>query len=128
MIGNFNAGMNTFFDWNIALNSEGGPNHASNFCEAPIMCNIETGTFEKRLSYYYIWHFSHFIAPGAKHIASTTFSGEVDAAAFQNGDGTMIVVLLNSVPVTRKLFLRICNQVIEVSLEGDSIASVEIVL
>lgn len=126
MIGNFNAGMNTFFDWNIALNSEGGPNHAHNFCESPIMCNLEKGTYEKRLSYYYIWHFSHFIAPGAVQIATTTFSSEVGAAAFQNPDGTLVAVLLHNSSNPRRAFLRLNGQLIELALEANSIASVEI--
>jgi len=126
MIGNFNAGQNTFLDWNIALNSEGGPNHAQNFCDAPILCNIESGTFEKRLSYYYIRHFSQFVAPGARHIATTAFSNEVEAAAFRNPSGKIVVVLTNNVSVSRTVYLRLDGQIIEVPLDADSIASVEI--
>ena len=39
MIGNFNAGMNGYMDWNMLLDEKGGPNHVNNFCAAPIMCN-----------------------------------------------------------------------------------------
>jgi glucosylceramidase len=126
MIGNFNAGMNTFLDWNIVLNSEGGPNHAQNYCDAPILCNTKTGAFEKRLSYYYIWHFSHFIERGARQISTTTFSTEVDAAAFRNADGRMIAVLSNNSAVSRCVFLRLEGSIIKVLLPADSIASVEI--
>jgi glucosylceramidase len=126
MIGNFNAGMNTFLDWNVALKSNGGPNHARNFCDAPILCNTGTGTFEKRLSYYYIRHFSHFVTPGARHIATTSFSNEVEAAAFRNPNDSIIVVLTNNVGVSRAVYLRLDGQIIEVPLASDSIASVEI--
>lgn len=37
MIGNLNEGMNTFFDWNLILDQEGGPNHVKNFCDAPYL-------------------------------------------------------------------------------------------
>jgi glucosylceramidase len=126
MIGNFNAGQNTFLDWNIALNNNGGPNHAQNFCDAPILCNTETGTFEKRLSYYYIRHFSRFVAPGAKQIASSTFSNEVKAVAFQNPDGKIVTVLLNSSPKKCCVFLRIYGQIIELPMEADAIITIEI--
>ncbi len=126
MIGNFNAGMNTFFDWNIALNSEGGPNHAGNYCEAPILCDPEKGTYEKRLSYYYIWHFSHFIAPGSKQIASTTFSTAVEAAAFQTPDGSLVIILLNNTSDLHRVYLRANGEVIEFVLAADSIASLKI--
>ncbi|MDD4311477.1 MAG: glycoside hydrolase family 30 beta sandwich domain-containing protein, partial [Eubacteriales bacterium] len=126
MIGNYNAGMNTFLDWNIALDTNGGPNHAQNFCEAPILCDPKTGAYEKRLSYDYIRHFSRYITPGARHLSTTTFSTEVDAAAFLNPNGSIVVVLLNLASVSRIVYLRISGQVIHVSLEGDSIATVEI--
>jgi glucosylceramidase len=126
MIGNYNAGMNTFFDWNIALDEVGGPNHAGNFCEAPIMCDTKTGLFEKRLSYYYIWHFSHFIAFGAKQVSSTVFSGEIDAAAFRNPDDSIAVVLSNNTPLPRTVHLRMDGKIIKVPLGADCIASVEV--
>jgi glucosylceramidase len=126
MIGNFNAGQNTFLDWNIVLDSDGGPNHAQNFCDAPILCHIETGTFEKRLSYYYIRHFSRFVAQGAVHIATTSFSSEVEAAAFRNPCGRIVVVLTNNVRFSRTVYLRLNGQIVEVPLDADSIASVEI--
>lgn len=126
MIGNYNAGMNTFFDWNIALDSDGGPNHAQNFCEAPILCNTKTGAYEKRLSYYYIRHFSHFIIPGARHLSTTTFSTEVDAAAFRNPNGKIVAVVTNNASVSRTVFLRLEGHIIELPLDADSIASVEI--
>ena len=128
MIGNFNAGQNTFLDWNILLASDGGPNHAKNFCDAPILCNTETGAFEKRLSYYYIRHFSRYVAPGALHVATTTFSNEVAAVAFQNPDGRIVAVLLNSSSRARCVYLRINGQLIELRLEADAISTVEITL
>ena len=126
MIGNFNAGMNTFLDWNIALDEFGGPNHAKNFCEAPILCDTKKGTYEKQLSYHYIWHFSHFVEPGATHIASTRFSEDVDASAFLNPDGSIIAVLLNLLPTQKDIFLRMQGNIVPVSLAGDSICTVRL--
>lgn len=34
LIGNYNAGINNFVDWNICLNEEGGTNSAKNICSA----------------------------------------------------------------------------------------------
>jgi len=126
MIGNFNAGMNTFFDWNIALNSFGGPNHANNFCEAPLLCDTDRGTYERRLSYHYIRHFSCSVTPGARQIATSTFSNAVEAAAFQNPDGKIALVALNNSSAPRTVFLRLSGQLIELALDADSIATVEV--
>ena len=104
IMGNLNAGVSASFDWNLFLDAEGGPNHVGNFCAAPIMCNPGEDTFEKRLSYYYIGHFSRYVEPGAVRVGMTRYSDAVEAAAFLNPGGERVLVLLNKsdkeVPVT----------------------------
>lgn len=104
MIGNFNAGMNGYMDWNLLLDEKGGPNHVNNYCAAPIMCNPKEDTVEKRLSYYYIGHFSKFVKRGAKRIAVSKYTDKLDVTAFLNPDGERVVVIMNksdaSMPVT----------------------------
>lgn len=95
MIGNFNAGMNGYIDWNMLLDEKGGPNHVGNFCAAPIMCNPKDNTVEKRLSYYYIGHFSKFIKKGAKRLAISRFTDKLDVTGFINPDGERVIVVLN---------------------------------
>ncbi|MBR5261364.1 MAG: glucosylceramidase, partial [Oscillospiraceae bacterium] len=58
ILGNLNAGICGSIDWNLLLDSEGGPNHVGNFCEAPLMLNVEASDFEIMSEYYYIGHFS----------------------------------------------------------------------
>lgn len=95
ILGNLNAGISGSIDWNLLLDSKGGPNHVGNFCEAPVMLNADGSDFAVMSEYYYIGHFSRHIAPGAVCLGSSTFSGDVEAAAFQNPDGTKTAVLLN---------------------------------
>lgn len=104
ILGNLKAGISASFDWNLLLDAEGGPNHVGNYCAAPIMCNPAEDTYEKRLSYYYIGHFSRYVEPGAVRIGLTRYCDAVEAAAFLNPDGGRVVILLNKtgqeVPVT----------------------------
>lgn len=104
IMGNLNAGISASLDWNLFLDQKGGPNHVGNFCAAPILCNTENDAYEKRLMYYYIGHFSRYIAPGAVKIGTTRYSDAVEATAFRNPDGEKTLVLLNKtekeVPVT----------------------------
>ena len=104
ILGNLNAGISASFDWNLLLDSEGGPNHVGNFCAAPIMCNTAQDAYEKRLSYYYIGHFSRCIEPGAVRIGTTRYCDAVEVTAFLNPNGERVLVLLNKtdrkVPVT----------------------------
>ena len=95
MIGNFNAGMNGYMDWNMLLDAQGGPNHVGNFCAAPIMCDPQKDTFEKRLSYYYIGHFSKYIKRGAKRIAVSKYTDRLDVVGFLNPNGERVLLVLN---------------------------------
>ena len=94
MLGNLKAGMEAYFDWNLLLNEKGGPNHVENFCAAPMMADGKGG-IQKRLSYYYIGHFSRYLKPGAKRILASCFTEDLETVAFLNTDGSRVVVLLN---------------------------------
>ncbi len=95
MMGNLNAGATGIIDWNLLLDAKGGPNHVGNFCAAPVMCTEDFSDYEKRLSYYYIGHFSKFVKKGAKRLAVSKFSDELEIAAFENPDGSVAAVILN---------------------------------
>lgn len=113
MIGNLNAGMNAFLDWNLVLDQEGGPNHVHNYCDAPIMCDTLAGTYERKLSYHYIGHFSHYIQPGAVRIGKTCYTDTLETCAFQNPDGSLVCVILNrnerDIPCTVRINQRVCS-------------------
>lgn len=126
MIGNFNAGMNIFIDWNLLLDSKGGPNHANNFCDAPILCDYENDVYEKKLTYIYISHFSKFVKPGAVLIGYTRYTDAVEVAAFQNPDEKLIAVLLNRKDTSIFMNLRLKDRICPVNLPGQSIVTVEI--
>jgi len=128
MIGNFKNGMNTFIDWNILLDETGGPNHTSNFCEAPIICDTTNGTYSKKLSFYYIEHFSHYIKPDAIRIATTQFTEKLETVAFLNPNGSIVMVILNRQKDTFETYLRLNDKLMHISVLGESICTVDIEL
>lgn len=95
ILGNLNAGISASLDWNLLLDHLGGPNHVGNFCAAPILCNVEADEVCKRLTYYYIGHFSRYIKAGARRIATTRYTDKLEVTGFLNPDGTKVIVLLN---------------------------------
>lgn len=95
MVNDFKAGTVAWTDWNILLNERGGPNHVGNYCFAPVHANVREGELVYTNSYYYIGHFSKFIDPGAKRIASSSSRDKVREVAFQNPDGEIVLVVLN---------------------------------
>ena len=96
MINDFNNGVVAWTDWNILLDETGGPNHVGNLCFAPIHGNTKTDELTFTNSYYYIGHFSKFIRPGAKRIASVSSSNALLTTAFKNTDGSLAIVVMNS--------------------------------
>ena len=95
MVNDFNCGTVAWTDWNVLLDENGGPNHVGNFCFAPIHADTQTGKLIYTNSYYYIGQFSKFIEPGAKRISCSTNRDKLQATAFINPDGKVVVVILN---------------------------------
>ena len=95
IIGCLNHGCNVFIDWNILLDENGGPNHESNFCEAPIMADGQGGIVFNP-SYYAIGQFSKYLVSGAKRIATSSFWKDIECTAWKNPDGEIVVVALNT--------------------------------
>ena len=95
MIHDFNNGTVAWTDWNILLDQFGGPNHAKNFCFAPIHGDTSTGELIYTPSYYFIGHFSKFIDKGARRISSAASRSQLLTTSFQNPDGKVVTVVMN---------------------------------
>ena len=51
--------------------------------------------FVLQSEYYYIGHFSRFIRPGAVCLATSAWSSHAEVTAFENMDGSCVLVALN---------------------------------
>lgn len=123
ILGNLKAGVEAYFDWNILLDEKGGPNHVGNFCAAPMMLDGKGGV-EKRLTYYYIGHFSRYIKEGAKQIMTTCYTDKVEVVAFLNPDGEKVVVIMNKTPEAVEVTLRENGQGAEILMDSHSIKTI----
>ncbi|MEG2404464.1 MAG: glycoside hydrolase family 30 protein [Oscillospiraceae bacterium] len=124
MIGNLNAGMNAFLDWNIYLEKNGGPNHVKNFCNAPIMADTEHGTLLYHLSYYYIAHFSKYIQPNAVRLGTTKYTDSLHFTAFENPNGQIVGIVLNTSLKKQTCNLRINGRVFSFAPQKSSISTI----
>jgi len=95
IIGDFNNWSRGWIDWNLVLNEIGGPNHVYNYCEAPIMYDRNSKTLIYNNSYYYIGHFSRYIAVGAKRLELSVTQEGVFAVAYKNPNNDIVVVAQN---------------------------------
>jgi glucosylceramidase len=124
MINDFNAGTAGWTDWNVFLDETGGPNHAQNFCYAPVHANTATGQIYYTNSYYYIGQFSKFIRPGAKRIISAASRSDLLTTAFINTDGTIAVVVMNDGDRNLPYHLWVANKAVAITSLPHSIATV----
>ena len=124
IIGDLNNGVDCFMHWSMIFDQKGGPNHVNNFCEAIIMCDTEKKEYIKTLPYYYIAHFSRYIQPGAVRIGFSRFDDSLDVTAFQNPTGERVLVLLNRSNEEIPFILREGNEIAELKMLPDSIATI----
>lgn len=125
LMGNFNHGAQAECEWNLMLGTLGGPYHDRTFgCSAPIHTDGRELTL--RSSYYEMYLFSHFVRRGAKALATSSFRAGLDAAAFRNPDGKLVVVLRNSTDRAIKYRLSVFNKLYSVSITPQSMITYEI--
>ena len=123
IINDLNAGTVAWTDWNVLLDEKGGPNHVGNFCFAPVHADTQTGKITYTNSYYYIGHFSKFIKPGAKRIASSASRDKLLTTAYLNPDGKIAVVVMNKSDDKIDYMLWIKGKAAKVSSSPHSIAT-----
>ena len=121
MIHDFNSGAVGWTDWNILLDEKGGPNHAGNFCFAPMHADTKTGNLIYTNSYYYIGHFSKFIKSGAKRIISSASRSQLITTSFKNTDGSVVVIVMNQSNNKTPFFIWINGKAAETTALAHSI-------
>ena len=57
---------------NVLLDSNGGPNHLGNTCDAPLIADARYETVHRHPQYYYLGHFSRFVPRGSRRVAMQT--------------------------------------------------------
>lgn len=123
LIGDLNHGMNAIYDWNMLLDAQGGPNHVGNFCDAPYLYDQATDTLTPRAVLKALWHFAHWIRPGAVRIGATHYTDQLDVTAFRNPDGGVALVLLNKAEQELPVQLRVEDQLVSFALPPRSLTS-----
>ena len=95
IIGCMNNWVQGWIDWNMVLDTQGGPNWFKNWCVAPVIVKPETDEVYFTPLYYTMVHFSKYIRPGAKRIDFDNTDDDLMVTAAQNPDGSIAVVALN---------------------------------
>ncbi len=123
LIGNLNAGMNRWIDWNLIVDKDGGPRHVPSGFAAPMIAN-DDGTYRKNLSFDFIGHFSKYILPGAVRIGFSKCSDKIEMTAAKNPDGKVVAVILNKNNDDVKYAIRINGKIIRINVPARTLNTV----
>ena len=133
IIVSLNHWMTGWIDWNIVLDSQGGPNHVGNFCGAPIMIDTETGKIYYTPIFDVLSQFSRTIRPGDRAVQTDTYREQLDADALHasatlNPDGMLSVQVLNTTKQPIRYNLQIGSQFAEVGIAANAVQTVRVIL
>jgi glucosylceramidase len=123
MIADLNAGGVGWVDWNMLLDSRGGPNHKNNFCFAPLHAGAD-GQLVFTPIYTAIGHFSRYIRPQARRVSATTSRSVLAATAFRNASGSLVVVVMNRSDQPQRYRLFVDRQEVAVEIPARGIQTV----
>lgn len=121
IIGNLNAGMEKWIDWNFCVDENGGPRHVDFGFSAGMI--VSGGAFHTNLIFDYVGHFSRYIRPGAQRAGFSRCDAHVELTAAKNPDGSLAVVVLNQENEDRAYAFRIEGQVIRASFPARTIST-----
>uniref|UniRef100_A0A8B9GLV3 Glucosylceramidase n=1 Tax=Amazona collaria TaxID=241587 RepID=A0A8B9GLV3_9PSIT len=86
-------------DWNLALDTKGGPNWVKNYVDSPVIVDSSKDIFYKQPMFYHMGHFSKFIPEGSQRVglqqSSRCLFCQLEHVAVLRPDGALVLVVLN---------------------------------
>lgn len=86
-------------DWNMVLDTQGGPSWVSNFVDSPIIIDSAKHQYYRQTQFYAMAHFSKFLPPGSVRIDTTTVSqnqSQAIVAAFRTPKDSTVFIAVNN--------------------------------
>jgi len=124
IIGCMNNWVNGWVDWNMVLDTQGGPNWFKNWCIAPVIVDPKADEVYYTPLYYVMAHFSKFIRPGAVRIGLENTDTQLMVTAAQNTDGSIAVVILNQEPTVRNITIKLYDTETKISISAEAIQTI----
>ncbi|MET8153673.1 glycoside hydrolase family 30 beta sandwich domain-containing protein, partial [Actinoplanes sp. NPDC005259] len=115
-------------NWNIALDSTGGPHLGGCGTCTGLLTLHPDGSVSRDAEYFTIGHLAKFVRPGAYRIASTSFgttgwNGQIMDVAFRNPDGSTALVVHNENDDPRTFAVAVGDRSFEYTLPGGALAT-----
>ncbi len=124
IIGCLNNWVDGWVDWNMVLDTKGGPNWFENWCVAPVIVDPEKDEVYLTPLYYTMAHFSKFIRPGAERIGFENPDKHLMVTAAKNTDGSIAVVVFNQDSEAKNFSLTLNESNTDVQISGQAIQTI----
>ncbi|MEM9001196.1 MAG: glycoside hydrolase family 30 protein [Bacteroidota bacterium] len=124
IIGCLNNWVDGWIDWNMVLDTQGGPNWFKNWCVAPVIVDPVKDEVYFTPIYYTMSHFSKYIRPGAKRIGFENPDDSLLLTAAQNLDGSIAVVVFNPAESPKHFNLDLGERSRQLSINAQAIQTI----
>jgi glucosylceramidase len=124
IIGSLNNHVDGWVDWNMVLDTQGGPNWFKNWCVAHVIVDPEKDEVYFTPLYYTLAHFSKYIRPNAKRIGFQNPDEKLMVTAVQNPDGKMAVVVLNMESEAKDLKLNLGEKSVQLKISAQALQTI----
>ncbi|XP_037292893.1 lysosomal acid glucosylceramidase [Manduca sexta] len=127
IIEDLNVDMIGWLDWNMVLNSQGGPVLNQNYCDAPIIVKPEEGAFYKQPMFYSMGHFAKFLSRGSRRIKLETSAkcDNVYSVAALTPNNSIVVVFNNMETFEVAVTLNLRGKYAQIKLPPSSFVTAE---
>jgi glucosylceramidase len=126
IIGCLNNWVDGWVDWNMVLDTQGGPNWFKNWCIAPVIVDVDKDEVYFTPLYYTMAHFSKFMRPGAVKIGCTIDNKDLLVTAVKNPDETIAVVIFNPTDKEQSLEIDLNHKKKNISINAKALQTVVI--
>ena len=124
IIGCLNNWVDGWIDWNMVLDTQGGPNWFKNWCIAPVIVDLEKDEVYFTPIYYIMAHFSKYIRPEAEIIDVLKSDDDLMVTAAKNTDGSIAVVIFNEEGETKNFKLTLGEKATSISISANAIQTI----
>ena len=125
IIEGMNHWMTGFIDWNIVLDSIGGPNHVNNFAASQVMIDYKNNIIYFTPYYYALKQFSRSMRPGDVVLGVSEPAQEnLMVCAVKKADGSYAVNMLNKAKSEETFKLRIGDYEADIVVPANSVQTV----
>ncbi len=124
IIGCLNNWVDGWVDWNMVLDTQGGPNWFENWCVAPVIVDPAKDEVYFTPLYYTMAHFSKYIRPEAKVIGIENSDKELQVTAAENTDGTIAVIVFNEGKIKKNFKIQLDKKETLINIDAQALQTI----